>query len=149
MTIASIIADRRDPLSIGKEGTVQEAAVIMAKNRIGFVLILNSNGSLAGIVSERDIVRSVSQGDSKLSSRNVMEIATVEIKTCSPEDDPHAVFDRMTQNKFRHMPVEQDGKILSVVSMTDLLRYFEQESSPAERAKAFEAFFDGSAIPGL
>lgn len=149
MTIASIIEGRRDPLSISKQGTVQEAATIMAQNRIGFVLILNADGSLVGIVSERDIVRRVSKGDSKLSARNVMEIATVEIKTCSPDDDPHAVFDRMTQNKFRHMPVAQNGKILSVVSMADLLRYFEQESSPAERAKAFEAFFDGTAIPGM
>lgn len=148
MSLSEILENHTDPLSVEPDTSIAAAAKIMADRRIGFLLILNSDGSLHGVISERDIVRDVAAGNEGFDSRSVSGIATRSVQTCSRNDDPHQVFDRMTKGKFRHMPVAEDGRIQGVVSMSDLLRHFEKASSPDARAKAFQAFFSGDAVPG-
>ncbi|MBO6836254.1 MAG: CBS domain-containing protein [Alphaproteobacteria bacterium] len=148
MSIATIIEGHPAPLSVAPDNTIQNAAEIMSEHRIGFLLVLNEDGSLFGVISERDIVHDVAVGGGDYAKRPVSGIATTAVKTCLPTDDPHDIFERMTAGKFRHMPVAEAGAIIGVISMSDLLRHFEQESTPAARAKAFQAFFSGDAIPG-
>ncbi|MDW3205164.1 MAG: CBS domain-containing protein [Alphaproteobacteria bacterium] len=148
MTIATIIEGRPKPLNVTPSDSIQNAAEIMSEHRIGFLLVLNEDESLFGVISERDIVHDVAVGGGDYGKRPVSGIATTAVKTCLPTDDPHDIFERMTAGRFRHMPVAQNGAIIGVVSMSDLLRHFEQESSPAARTKAFQAFFSGDAIPG-
>lgn len=148
MSIEEIIAGHPEPLSVKPEDGIRAAARIMAEKRIGFLLLLKPGGGLAGVVSERDIVRDVAHGETEFGTRPVSEIATTSVQTCAPEDDPHDVFDRMNQGKFRHMPVERGGAIVGVVSMSDLLRHFEKAASPEAKAAAFQAFFEGGAVPG-
>lgn len=148
MSIESILEGRPKPLSVSPETPIRAAAEIMASKRIGFLLVLNEDGSLFGVVSERDIVRDVGSGGDRYGERAVSGITTTSVQTCDPGDDAHDVFDRMTAGKFRHMPVARSGTIEGVVSMSDLLRRFEEESSPEAKTKAFQAFFSGEAIPG-
>lgn len=148
MGIGTIIAARGAPLSLSPTDTVGAAAGLMAERRIGFLLILEASGALAGVISERDIVREVAAGSNGLSDRPALDIATKAVTTCGPNDDPHDIFALMNERKFRHMPVEEGGKIIGVVSMSDLLRQFEAESAPDAKAKAFQAFLSGEMVPG-
>lgn len=148
MGIGAIIAARGTPLALNPDDTVGAAARLMADRRIGFLLILDAADGLAGVISERDIVREVGVGSEGLSDRPALDIATKTVTTCGPDDDPHDVFALMNDRKFRHMPVEEGGKIIGVVSMSDLLRQFEAESAPDAKAKAFQAFLSGEMVPG-
>ncbi|MFC3616745.1 CBS domain-containing protein [Lutimaribacter marinistellae] len=103
--------------------TVAEAASLMAENRIGTVVISDDAGhSAAGILSERDIVRELAKTGGSCLSKQVSEYMTRDLVTCTRQMSVEEVMTRMTEGRFRHMPVVEDGQLIGIVTLGDVVK---------------------------
>ncbi|MES2493060.1 MAG: CBS domain-containing protein [Pseudomonadota bacterium] len=124
MTIAKVIAGRPDATVITATATmaVREAIGILAANRIGAVPVLEG-GSVAGVFSERDVLYCVAREGSAALDRPVGEVMTAPAITVSPETTVLAALSLITRRRIRHLPVMQDGAMVALVSIGDLVKH--------------------------
>ena len=120
--VRDVLAEKGSAIwSISPEDSVFDAVKLMAEKRIGVLMVLE-NGELCGVISERDYARKVvllDRGSKKTTVREIMTERVVFIESAQPIEDCMAL---MTENNFRHLPVMDDGKLVGVLSMTDLVR---------------------------
>lgn len=137
MNVKSILAAKSrdlggDVISIEPTANLAAAARLLAAHRIGAVVIRGAGGRLAGILSERDIVRAVAKNDAAALGQAVGQVMTREVVTCGPNDSVASLMEHMTVGKFRHMPVVENGQLLGLVSIGDVVKQrvgeIEQES---------------------
>lgn len=149
-TIGEILAKYgQSPITTAPDTSVKDVAAIMTEKRIGIVLLEEADGSLAGVVSERDMVRAIANGNGRFVDGAAIEIGTRGVATCHPDDGAQSIYDDMRARRIRHMPVLADGRIAGMISMTDLLSFFRDESSPAAKAQILHALSSGLVLPGL
>ena len=99
---------------------LQTAAEQMCDRGIGAILVLNSSGSLAGILTERDVLRAVSQGE--VAGTNVAAWMTRDPDTVGVEDTTRTAAELMVRGGFRHVPVVEGNRPVGIVSIRDLMR---------------------------
>ena len=135
MTVARILTGKGDVqvITCKTADTVESLTRVLAKNRIGAILIVDDDGKLAGIVSERDIVRAISSDGREILDNPASSIMTSKVVTCTPQDKVTALMGLMTENRIRHLPVMEDGQIKGVISIGDVVKARIEE---AERAAA-------------
>ena len=100
---------------------VADAARELAERRIGGLVVSRDGSSIDGILSERDIVRSLAVRGASCLGEKIDEMMTRRPVCGSPEDTSDAVLTRMTDGRFRHMPVEKDGKLAGIVTIGDVV----------------------------
>ena len=110
----------RELVTMDASCSVGEAATMMARRRVGSVLVLE-DGALAGIFTERDIVRALSQ-DTGAPAESLADWMTRDPVTISPDADLEEARRRMLEGHFRHLPVEEEGRPVGMLSMRDLAR---------------------------
>ncbi|KRS18351.1 CBS domain-containing protein [Roseovarius indicus] len=111
-----------------KPGTrVSEAAQILAERRIGGLVVSSDGETAEGILSERDIVRSLAVRGANCMQETVDEMMTRNPVCCTRQDSSDAVLTRMTDGRFRHMPVVEDGKLVGIVTIGDVVKARLQE----------------------
>ncbi len=109
-------------VTVGPLQTVASVVKVLTQNRIGAAPVINEAGQLVGIISERDIIRGISgQGDAVL-TRPAEELMTREVRTCSSEDQLVDIMQVMTHQRFRHLPVVQNGALDGIVSIGDVVK---------------------------
>ncbi len=102
--------------------SIADAARVLSERRIG-TLIISRDGQLAdGIVSERDIVRQLGRAGADCLSESVSSIMTSKLVTCSRDMRADAVLTQMTEGRFRHMPVVQDGVLVGMITLGDVVK---------------------------
>ena len=122
MKVSTILATKGNKLiTIAPEQPIQDAVALLEQHNIGAVIALDDAGKLAGIISERDVVRQLNNQENQL-SQPVKSIMTAEVTTCVPQDDLMSVAHVMTERRFRHMPVMEEGKLLGMISIGDVLK---------------------------
>ncbi len=107
-------------ITVDPDSTVAQAATVMAERRVGSALVMEG-GSLAGIFTERDIVRALSQ-DFDAPGHPIGHWMTRDPTTIGPDDGTDLALDLMLKGGFRHLPVVEDGSVVGVVSIRDLSR---------------------------
>jgi CBS domain-containing protein len=112
-----------DVLSISPERTVQEAADLLAKHKIGALLVREKGGTIQGVISERDIVRGFAVNKGKVLSKSVADLMTSPVVTCSPLDTLDAIMDVMTNKRVRHIPVMEDGELKGIITIGDVVKH--------------------------
>lgn len=111
-----------------KPGTkVADAAQILAERRIGGLVVSSDGEKAEGILSERDIVRSLAVRGPKCMDEAIDDMMTRNPVCCSRKDTSDAVLTRMTDGRFRHMPVVEDGKLVGIVTIGDVVKARLQE----------------------
>ena len=122
-TIRDILAGKgRGVISVSPEHTVRQAIVTLIERRIGSLLVLDTDGTVAGILTERDILRIVHEHTDRLDSAPVSEFMTRDVMCAVPDDDIDYAMNVMTENRFRRMPVVEDNSIVGIVSIGDLVK---------------------------
>ena len=125
MNVKAILAAKKqggDTIGIEPTANLAAAAKLLVANRIGALVIRGAGGRLSGILSERDIVRALSeQGVAALDSP-VGQFMTRDVETCGEDDSVASIMERMTAGKFRHMPVLRNGKLAGLVSIGDVVK---------------------------
>ena len=102
--------------------TLQQASRILTTNNIGALLVVNERGHLVGILSERDIVRQMAQHGEAVGELTVGEVMTTDVLITVPDDDITYLSNTMTNNRIRHIPVLQDGELVGIVSIGDVVK---------------------------
>jgi CBS domain-containing protein len=110
-------------ISIESTADLAAAAKLLSKHSIGALVVLDADKRLVGILSERDIVRTMADGGSAVLQRPVAQVMTCNISTCDVNDSISSVMDRMTKGKFRHMPVLDKDRLAGLVSIGDTLKW--------------------------
>lgn len=123
MNVKAILAAKGGEIvCIEPTADLAAATQLLSANRIGAVLIRGAGGHIAGILSERDIVRALSQHGPAALSLPIGQVMTREVTTCTEEDNIATIMERMTQGKFRHMPVVSKGKLVGLISIGDVVK---------------------------
>ncbi len=106
-----------------KPGTlISEAAKILAEKGIGTVVISEDGSTPVGILSERDIVRQLARRGVGCMADKIDAYMTKDVVTCTRNDDAVEVLEKMTQGRFRHMPVVEDGALVGLISLGDTVK---------------------------
>ena len=123
MRISEVVAGKasQDIVTIKPEASVRELVALLAQHNIGAAVVSSDGSSVSGIVSERDVVRQLNGNDQALSA-TVADIMTTNVRTCEPSSSLDEVRTVMTEGRFRHLPVVQDGRLVGVVSIGDVVK---------------------------
>lgn len=123
MLVTHILQEKgREVLAIAPDATLAEAARVLTKNRIGALIVRNEDGALAGIISERDIVRALAESGAAALSLVCGACMTKNVATCEESDTIVEIMETMTRCRFRHMPVVQDESVVGIVSIGDVVK---------------------------
>lgn len=139
MSVAAILNGKgHDTITMQEDALLSEVCETLAKYKIGAVVVCDAGKTIRGIVSERDIVRVIGgQGPEALKS-TVASVMTREVVTCTEESSVNEVMSRMSQGRFRHMPVVKDGKLAGVISIGDVVKYrIAQVEMEAEQMRTY------------
>ncbi len=109
-------------ITITPDMEVSDAAKLLAERRIGGLVVSEDGSKPDGILSERDIVRSLAMRGSTCLSDKVRDLMTPNPVCCNKQDSSDAVLSRMTDGRFRHMPVVEDGKLIGIVTIGDVVK---------------------------
>lgn len=112
----------------------------LANHNIGAMVVLSATDDVIGIVSERDVVRRLHERGAELLTAKVEEIMTTDVVTCTPNDGVDSLAAIMTERRIRHMPVVEDGKLVGIVSIGDVVKSrIEQLESDREQLESYIA----------
>jgi len=114
--------------------TVSEAAKMLSEKKIGTLVISADGKTPDGILSERDIVRELGRQGAGCLQQSVESMMTTELVTCSRDDRSDAILQKMTDGRFRHMPVLEDGELVGLISLGDVVKAQLQELSMEKQA---------------
>lgn len=123
MTVAKILNEKgRLVLTVGQDDTIESTAKMLADKRVGAIVIADSDRHVIGIISERDVVRAIARGGASALSQKVEAFMTRDVITCHEEDTIAKLMELMTDGKFRHLPVVQDGILAGIISIGDVVK---------------------------
>lgn len=123
-TVAKLLTNKGGSVfSIAPGDTVSAAVALLRDKHIGALVVTSEDGSLAGILSERDIVRKLAETPGQTLPQTVAENMTSNVITCTPDETLIVVLRRMTEGKFRHMPVVENGALCGMVTIGDVVNY--------------------------
>ncbi|MGH3414305.1 MAG: CBS domain-containing protein [Marmoricola sp.] len=123
MKINDVIAakPRHDVVTVPPDTTVRDLLAVLADNNVGAVVVSNDGRKIAGIVSERDVVRKLNGNDGVLDAP-VSQIMTTDVVSVTPSDSLEGIRRMMTERRFRHLPVVDDGDLVGIVSIGDVVK---------------------------
>ncbi|MEE8295150.1 MAG: CBS domain-containing protein [Sphingomonadales bacterium] len=142
MTVANILKKKGSRIiSVSEDQTVLEALNVLAEYHIGAVFVMGKNKKIAGVLSERDIVRALPNAKGLLRTQKVSSIMTKEVINCDEGDSVETVMAIMTKNKIRHLPVKKGGKLVGVISIGDVVK--ERIAETEQEAEAMKKYIVG------
>jgi len=141
MSVKQILDQKgRDVVTVSPTMGTEEAVRFLADNKIGAVVVTGPGGGVAGILSERDIVRAVATRGADALTAPISAIMTSKVTTCGESHSVNQVMEMMTNGRFRHLPVEADGKLIGIISIGDVVRRrIEDVEREAAEIKAYIA----------
>lgn len=123
MTIKNIIQNKPNKvITINLNSSLKEAAILLNEMRIGALPVVNEQGSLVGIVSERDIVRICAGNLENPLSTSVKDAMTTKLEVAKPQDSVDMALARMSDRRIRHLPVMETGNLIAIISIGDLVK---------------------------
>ena len=139
MTVKAILQSKgHDVMTIGPDETLAGAIRVLAEHRIGALVVTNGDRRIAGILSERDIVRVIAKEGAAALSQAVRNAMTAKVRSCN--ESMNEVMEIMTRGRFRHLPVEKNGQLDGIISIGDVVkRRIEDVEREAEEIKQYIA----------
>ncbi len=128
MTVKAILSRKgSDVVTIAPTANLSEAVKLLAQRRIGAVIVTGADNRVAGILSERDIVRVLGERGADALGDNIAAVMTRKVTTCVETDTVSDIMERMTTGKFRHVPVVEQGRLTGVISIGDVVKFRVEE----------------------
>lgn len=123
MNVATILGEKgHDVITASPDDTLLDIAKILRKHGIGCIVLDNGKGAIAGIVSERDLVRALAESGPDILKEPVSRCMTKDVITCRKSDTIDTIMAAMTDGRFRHMPVVENDELIGVISIGDVVR---------------------------
>jgi CBS domain-containing protein len=135
MTVKAILSAKgSDVLTIEPTTNLAAAARLLADRKIGALVVTGPDRRVIGIVSERDVVHEIADHGAAAFELPLTDVMTRKVMTCSMSDTVSTVMERMTQGKFRHLPVIEQGRLAGIVSIGDVVKHRLQEMEHEQSA---------------
>lgn len=123
MLVKHILREKgRDVVTIAGDATLSEAACLLARRRIGALVVRDGDDPVAGILSERDIVSALAEKSVNALTQPVSAHMTRRVSTCCETDTVEELMELMTHRRFRHVPVVEDDRLVGIVSIGDVVK---------------------------
>lgn len=130
----------RDVVTVSRDATIEEVAKILEQKRIGAIVVTSLEDRIAGIFTERDLVRCVAKEGQAALSNPVSSAMTISVTRCREETTLNELMEIMSSGRFRHVPVESGGKLAGIISIGDVVKARIQEvEAEAEHIRAYIA----------
>ena len=130
----------REVVTVDPDMTLADAAVTLYEHRIGAVVVTDHNGAVLGIFTERDLVRAVAAKAAAALKTTVSDVMTKNVTRCNEESTTDDLMEIMTGGRFRHLPVEANGRLAGIISIGDVVKSRIGEiEAEAEHIKAYIA----------
>lgn len=123
MHVSQLLAVKgHDVATIEQERSVAEAVAILKERGIGALVVIGDTAPLSGIVSERDVLRAMADHGASVLDLKVADIMTRDVVTCEEKTDVTELMTTMTDGRFRHVPVVQEGRLEGIISIGDVVK---------------------------
>ena len=123
MTVKAILSRKgSDVATIAPTANLTDALKLLAERHIGALVVTGPDNRVAGILSERDIVRALAARGPDSLHETVSSVMTRKVSTCTEEETVAAIMERMTVGKFRHLPVVEQGRLAGIISIGDVVK---------------------------
>ena len=143
MTIETVLSDKgSDVATVARDATLGEAVKQLAERRIGALVVLDEQGAVAGIISERDLVQCLAVHGEAALSESVAKAMTRDVVTAARDTPILSALSIMTSKRIRHLPVVEDGRLAGIVSIGDLVKHRLQRIE--QEADAMRAYIQAS-----
>ncbi|MBZ6379522.1 hypothetical protein B5C34_07330 [Pacificimonas flava] len=137
MIVGRLIRGRSPVVSVSPDTDIRRVADILVEHRIGAVLVMQG-ASIAGVLSERDIVRCISERGDEALRKSAADLMTRDVETTTPHETVDRAMGHMTRRRIRHLPVLDDGELVGIVSIGDLVKArIEEAEREAESLKDY------------
>jgi CBS domain-containing protein len=125
MTVGAVLKNKNSNtiISVEPTATMLEVAEVISARRIGAVLVLTQDGGVAGIVSERDVAKGLARHGAKILEMQAQDLMTRVVTTATPKTTVDEAMSIMDAGYFRHLPVLDEGKLIGIISIRDLVKY--------------------------
>ncbi|MGI9525447.1 MAG: CBS domain-containing protein [Hyphomicrobiaceae bacterium] len=124
MNVAQVLKDKGRSVVIDRaDTTIGDIVRDLARERIGAIVIVERDNRVIGIVSERDVMQAIATMGAACLDRPVSEIMTRNVVTCVEQDTLNDLMGKMTEGRFRHIPVVDDERIVGIVSIGDVVKH--------------------------
>jgi CBS domain-containing protein len=139
MIVATILRGKgANVVTARPESTISEISKLLHDAKIGAVIVSSDRVRVDGILSERDVVRAIAANGEAALTMSVAEVMTCEVVTCAPSDNVAHLMAQMTAGRFRHMPVIDEGALIGIVSIGDVVRVrVEEIENEAEALRTY------------
>jgi CBS domain-containing protein len=135
MQVSDILKSKGDRVVAVEPGvTVPEVAATLRREGIGAALVRDRDGALLGIVSERDIVRSIAEEGPESLNKSAADLMSRSVVTCGPENSTADLIEKMLAEQIRHLPVYDDGELVGIISISDVVKSALSELKWREKA---------------
>jgi CBS domain-containing protein len=123
MLVSTILEGKGDTVAtIPQTASLDTVVAELVRHRVGALVVSPGDGTIDGIVSERDIVYRLSQVHTGLLEEPVSSIMSTDVQVCAPTDDVESVMNLMTERRIRHVPVVSDGQLCGIISIGDVVK---------------------------
>ena len=123
MLVSALIREKGGGvITTGPATTVAEVADIIARERIGAVVVTEQDNQVVGIISERDIVNGLSKRGIGLLDLPISDVMTRDVFTCATTEDVNQLRREMTNRRARHIPIVEEGKLIGIISIGDIVK---------------------------
>jgi CBS domain-containing protein len=123
MNVHAILSDKgKSVTTIHPDATVERAIAVLRLRGIGALVVSDDGENVVGMLSERDIVEALGRYGGELLAVSVAEVMSCPVVTCAPEDSVAELMAEMTNRRIRHFPVVEDGRLVGIVSIGDLVK---------------------------
>ena len=129
-----------DVATVGPNVTLSEATKILNERKIGAVVVVGMEGRIVGIFTERDLVHAIARQGADALEQPVASVMTANVHRCHEDTTLNELMELMTSRRFRHVPVETDGRLAGIISIGDVVKWRIREiETEAEHIKAYIA----------
>ena len=141
MLVSQILKDKGDLVfTASPNETVGAASALLHTRRVGAMVVLEEDETIAGILSERDIVRVIAKEGASALTKPISACMTRDVVFAQPEETVDALLARMTDRRIRHLPVCKNKRLVGIISIGDLVKYkISEAQAEAEGLKAYIA----------
>ncbi len=139
MSVARILEEKgADVFTLSPDASIMDAVRELADHRVGAMVVADADRVILGILSERDVVRAIAEAGPGALHQPVSALMTRKVITCSEDTAVNALMEMMTRGRFRHLPVERDGKLAGIISIGDVVkRRIAEVENEAEEIRSY------------
>lgn len=139
MLIANVLRGKGEVVhTLSPDATLEQAAAELGAHKVGALVVLDETGGLIGVLSERDIVRAIGERGGACLSEAVSAVMTRKVVTAHLGESVEECLERMTDRRFRHLPIVDEGRLVGIVSIGDLVKHRIEKAEA--HAAAMEAY---------